>query len=95
MSTNRKRRTRSMKQTAISPAWRRFWETGEYGHQTEDDADIFLLQNRPDDLKAAWDAVKDEIMADWKRSGKRGRPWVAKQFDHETKGRGWVESLGS
>jgi hypothetical protein len=83
MPTNRTRRTRNMKSTNISPAWRVFWETGTYGNQTEEDADIFLLSNRPDDLRAAWDSVRDMIIADWKRAAKHGMPWAVREFDKD------------
>lgn len=77
------RRTRNLKSKNISPAWRTFWETGIYGNQTDEDADIFLSVNRPDDLRAAWADVREEIMAGWKRAGKRGMPWGVREFEKE------------
>ena len=76
MPTNRTRRTRELRSKNISPAWRRFWETGAVGNETGEDGDIFLLQGRDEELKAAWLEVRDEIMADWQRAGKPGRPWI-------------------
>jgi len=72
-----------MKPKTLSPAWRVFWETGTYGTQTDEDADIFLLSNRPDDLRAAWADAREEIMAGWKRAGKRGMPWAVGEFERE------------
>jgi hypothetical protein len=34
-----------------------------------------------EELEPLWLAHRDELMAEWKSSGKRGKPWAAKIFD--------------
>lgn len=72
-----------MKQTVITSALRYYFETGSYDGDfpQEDRCDVFLLSNWPDELRAAWNSVKDTIMTDWKRAGKPGLPWAVIEFE--------------
>ncbi len=36
---------------------------------------------RSERLLALWIQHRDGLMADWKREGRKGRPWGAKRFD--------------
>ncbi|MEI6610989.1 MAG: hypothetical protein WCO53_14780 [Deltaproteobacteria bacterium] len=69
MPSNRQYRTRKIKQS-ITPALRFYFETGTYDgpFPAEDLCDTFILSNREDDLKAAWEANKQEIMAEWTKN---------------------------
>lgn len=72
-----RRRTRAMKPT-ISDALRTWLETGE---RPKGNIECFMLAKSADLLRPAWERCRDEIMADWKREGQKGKPWAAKQFD--------------
>jgi len=88
MATNRYRRTRKHKPQAISEPWKYFLETGLYcglreifpdiSHQ--DRVEIFRLANPSRSvrrkLKKIWLRHRDEILSDWKRQKKRGKPWA-------------------
>lgn len=82
MPSNRKYRTRKIKQTSISQALRSYFETGSYDNFPEEDrCDVFLLSSWEADLKAAWDAVKDEILADWMQRHPCSKPFAWWRFD--------------
>ncbi len=34
-----------------------------------------------DELRALWSRHRDELLAEWKREGRKGRPWAETEFD--------------
>lgn len=36
-----------------------------------------------EELRALWLTHREELLREWKRSGRRGSPWAAKEFDGE------------
>lgn len=87
-----KKRMRGMTKNSLSDAWRHFLMTGDYylerfpGVPTpREKFEIFQLGNPSggylEKLKKTWMQYKAEVMADWKREGKRGRPWAERIFN--------------
>jgi hypothetical protein len=36
-----------------------------------------------DELRDLWLLHREEILSEWKKQGRRGLPWGAREFDHE------------
>lgn len=71
-----KRQTRNAK-TAIFPELRAYFEDGTWpGNKTEGDAECFIIMCSDEKLKAVWEECKDEILADWQKEKRPGRPWI-------------------
>ena len=74
------RKMRIMKPPPLSGAWRAFFETGVCGNKTEEDCDIFLAEKSDESLLAAWLPHREKFLAEWKREGRRGLPWIEKEL---------------
>lgn len=78
MPTNRSRRTRSIKKTAIDPAEIYFLQygTSEGGPPHEHlKFEFFMRRKRPDGWKTIWEEVREEIMAAHIKKNPCSRPW--------------------
>jgi len=91
MPTNRTRRTRKIVPSTISDPMRYFLETGCYRLRElfPDDprgrVEVFKLaypsQAMRKRLKAVWMQHKGDVLADWQRQGKKGKPWAESFFN--------------
>lgn len=74
------RKPRIMKPPPLSPAWRDFFETGANDNKTEEDGDIFICSGSEKEMLAAWLPHREKFLAEWKREGRRGLPWIEKEL---------------
>ena len=94
MATNRTRRSRQIVRPFLSEPMRFFLETGQYCGLRKrfpditsfDRVEIFRLANPSlsmrERLRAVWLLHQAEILADWKKSKKKGQPWASKEFEN-------------
>lgn len=85
-------RSRKTARPFLSDAMRYYLETGDYCLRekslevhSREKFEIFNLAQTGsaarERLLAVWELHKDEVLGDWKRQKRRGRPWAAKEFD--------------
>ena len=91
MPTNRTRRTRTARPSSITDRMRLYLSTGDYcGRGLPLDSpgkvEAFRLAHPSAEararLRAVWLEVRAEILTEWQRAKRPGRPWAAKEFDH-------------
>jgi hypothetical protein len=68
----------------IPMAFYKYFTTGNYEVSDPGGTDVFLLETSPK-MKLAWAAMRDKVMAVWKRDHPGELPWAAKIFDSELK----------
>ena len=79
------RKPRVVKQI-ISLALRSYLETGNYQTDTEEAADVFLMELTPK-MRTTWDSCRAEIMGEWIQRNPCSRPWAFWKLDSEPRQR--------
>ena len=90
MPTNRTRRTRKLQVDGLTRPEKHLLLTGkpfppsgswtDYGEKWLRPHLLILPYGRAE-LRALWLAYRDELLKEWKKSGKPGLPWAAEVFD--------------
>ena len=74
------RKLLKMRQAAISPALKEYFETGGYDDKSEESADAFMIQSTPK-MKKAWKSHREQIMLEWIKKYPCSRPWAWWELD--------------
>lgn len=85
MPTNRKRRSRKITQEALSSKLKAFFERGVLADggdptNTSEDGDIFIMACSDRKIVAAYAPYRDEILADWKKKKRKGKPYAEQVY---------------
>lgn len=82
------RKMRVMRPPALSEAWRAFFSTGAGGEGTPDHVDIFMVEANYKSMLAAWEPHREKFLAEWKREGRKGLPWIERKLKERKKTEG-------
>jgi hypothetical protein len=85
MPTNRTRRTRTRQSIGLDDTIKVFLFSGKKPERDTPAWDLYVSRHFDGmtKIRAAWEEHREFLLKEWKKAGRKGRPWAARMFGNE------------